>query len=84
MDKDISELRNLGPKSAAWLSEIGITTLEELRSVGSVEVYSRLRNSGFPASLNLVYAIEGALIGLDWRELPASTKAELRREVKAL
>ena len=84
MTEIIAELKNLGEKSQEWLAEIGVFTLEDLKRVGSVECYRLLRQQGLPASLNLVYAIEGALLDVHWTKLPASVKAELKQLVKSI
>lgn len=73
----IIKAANLGPKSAAWLSKIGVTSLEELRELGSIEVMLRLKQSGIPASLNLLYALEGALEGRHWQDIKRERKGEL-------
>lgn len=84
MSRKIAELRNLGPKTAAMLGEIGVTTETELRELGSVECYCRLRFAfGRQISLNALHAIESALLNIDWRALDAPTKDRLRREVAA-
>lgn len=75
---EIANLRNLGTKTEKWLNEIGIYGRKDLERFGSVEIYRILKNRGYPASLNLVYAIEAALMGIDWRELPPKLKAELK------
>ncbi len=74
----IAGLPNLGPASARWLAAIGVRTPRELARLGGIEAYRLLRAHGYPASLNLVYAIEGALRGVAWNRLPAALKAELK------
>lgn len=73
----ILKAANLGPKSAAWLNEIGITSLEDLHCLGSIEVMLRLKQAGIPVSLNLLYALEGALAGRHWQDVRRERKAEL-------
>ncbi|QYJ74155.1 TfoX/Sxy family protein [Shewanella sp. FJAT-52076] len=68
---------NLGPRSAAWLSEIGLSSLEDLRELGSIEVMLRLKHAGIPVSLNLLYALEGALEGRHWQDVKRERKGEL-------
>lgn len=80
----ITALKNLGPKSAAWLRAIGVHTLADLDRLGPLPCFARLRAEGYPATLNLVYAMEGALRGLDWRALPPQRREELRLAVNAL
>ena len=81
---EIADLKNLGGKTESWLNSIGVYTRDDLRRLGSIEIYRLLKAEGLPASLNLVYGIEGALQDIDWRELPANLKAELKREVQNL
>jgi DNA-3-methyladenine glycosylase I len=70
-------LPNLGPASSRWLSSVGVRTRRDLEKLGAVASYVLLRQHGYNASLNLVYAIEGALTGREWNRLPAARKQEL-------
>lgn len=84
MTRRITDLRNLGPKTAAMLDEIGVATEAELRALGAVECYCRLRFAfGRRISLNALHAMEAALLNIDWRALDTQTKERLRREVAA-
>lgn len=76
--KKLSELKNLGPVSAGWLRAVGVRTLADLTELGAIEAYRILKGHGYPVTLNLVYAIEGALRGRDWRDLPSALKHQLR------
>ena len=50
----VAALRNLGPKSALMLAEAGIRTVDELREIGAVKAYARVRSiRSRGASLNL-------------------------------
>ncbi len=79
---DIVRLKNLGPASREWLKAIGITTLDDLKALGAVEVYFRLRDRGFPVSLNMVYAVQGAIMGVHWNALPGELRDELKVAVR--
>jgi DNA transformation protein len=72
-----TKLRNIGPKSAAWLRQTGIRTQEDLVAVGSLAAYVRVKRAGFKPSLNLLYALEGAILGCHWQEIPDERRAEL-------
>lgn len=74
----IAKLPNLGPKSCAWLRAVGIETRADLERLGSVEAYRRVAAAGFATSLNMLYALEGALLDLRWDRLSPATKANLR------
>jgi len=78
----IDRLANLGPKSARWLSAIGVHTRRDLEQLGSVNAYRLLKEMGYNASLNLIYGIEGALRGIDWNRLPAKLKADLQERAR--
>jgi DNA transformation protein len=77
--RPIEELRNLGPVMARRLREVGIATEDDLRRSGALGAFAKLRSrSQRGLSLNALYAMEAALLGLDWRDLAAERKAELR------
>lgn len=65
--EDLASLPNLGPKSRAWLAAAGITTLKQLQAHGAVAAFAKVQATGAPASLNLLWALEGALSGLPWQ-----------------
>jgi TfoX/Sxy family transcriptional regulator of competence genes len=79
----VGKLPNLGPKSAAWLRAAGIATRADLARLGSVEAYRRVLAQGVPPSLNLLYALEGALLDLRWDRLSPAVKENLRVRLKA-
>ena len=71
----------IGPVSRNWLREIDVTTLEDLRQIGSVAAYQRVRDlHPDRVSLNLLYGLEALLLGIDWRVLPPEIKEELKKQ----
>ena len=72
-----AKMRNIGPKSAAWLRQVGLRSLEDLAAVGTVEAFMRVKRAGFKPGLNLLYAIEGALLDCHWQEVPEERRQEL-------
>jgi DNA transformation protein len=73
----IASLANLGPKSTEFLRAAGITNLEKLASLGSVAAYFQVKQVEPKASLNLLWALEGALSGLHWREVAKEHRTSL-------
>ena len=71
------KMRNIGPKSAAWLRQVGLRSFEDLQRVGSVEAFAKIKRAGFKPSLNLLYALEGALLDCHWQQLPETRRGEL-------
>jgi DNA-3-methyladenine glycosylase I len=74
----VGALRNLGPRTAAWLEAIGVRTDKDLRALGAIGAYRAVKGLGYPATLKLVYAVHAALEAIDWRDLPAADKALLK------
>ena len=74
---DLSAVANLGPKSAAMLAAAGVTTLAQLRSLGAVTAYLRVRRAQPKASLNLLWALEGAVSGLPWQQVAREHRTRL-------
>jgi DNA transformation protein len=78
----LRDLRNLGPAGERMLRDAGFHSPEQLDEVGAVEAYRRALSAGGRPSLNFLWSLEAALLDLDWRELPAGRKAELRAEME--
>ena len=77
-------MRNLGPKSAMMLAAAGIATLDELKELGALRAYLRVKAlHPKPVSLNLLWALAAGIEGRDWRDLQPEEKAALRAEARA-
>lgn len=77
------KLRNIGPKSAAWLRQVGLRTEADLVAVGPVEAFMRVRRAGFKPTMNLLYALEGALCDCHWQDVPEPRRQQLAQEAEA-
>ena len=73
----IANLPNLGPKSQQMLALAGVTSVERLRSLGSVATYALVKRSGGNPSLNLLWALEGVLTGLPWQVVARDHRTSL-------
>lgn len=73
------KLKNLGKVSTGWLESIGIVTEDDLARVGVIEAYRQLK-SLYPdrVSLNLLWGMQAALLGIHWRMVSDEMKDELR------
>ncbi len=78
-----SKLLNLGPKSVAMLASIGIHTRVDLAARGAVETFITLKATGQPVSLNMLWALEGALSERHWREVARDDRLRLLMELDA-
>jgi DNA transformation protein len=84
MDPSIAELQGLGPRSQAMLAGAGIHTVAQLRHLGSVRAYARVKATGAAASLNLLWALEGALTGVPWQVVSREHRLSLLLALETL
>ncbi|MEM7444526.1 MAG: TfoX/Sxy family protein [Pseudomonadota bacterium] len=81
-DTPVARLRNLGPRSAAWLAEVGIDTEADLRHIGPMAAYAKVKAlRPQDASLNLLWSLQAAVLDMRWNELPSEVKDALRRKL---
>jgi DNA transformation protein len=73
----LASLANLGPKSAQALVASGISSFTEVQRLGSVATYARIKQSDPRVTLNLLWALEGALSGLSWQVVAKEHRTSL-------
>lgn len=73
----IKGLPSLGPKSSAMLALAGIDSVEQLREIGAVVAYLRVKRVSDRASLNLLWALEAALTGVPWQQVARNERSRL-------
>jgi DNA transformation protein and related proteins len=75
-------IRNIGPQTTKRLESIGIKTLEDIETLGVVEVYERLKLA-YPekVSLNALWALQGAILDIPWNEISKSIKENLKQQL---
>lgn len=64
------------------LHAIGINTYSDLKDIGSVEAYRRIKSRGINVSKVMLYALEGALLDLPWNELALDLKEQLVQDAE--
>ena len=81
----IASSNTLGPKSAELIIAVRIDGLDEIRRLGAAVVFHRVM-SKFPAStsLNLLWALQGALMEVHWHEVPEEIRIQLLSEGETL
>lgn len=77
--KSGTKLANIGKVSSAWLREAGIRSRADLERIGSVAAFRAVKENGHEPTLNLLYALEGALLDLRCELLPEAVKRSLRQ-----
>ena len=83
-NQEIQSLKNLGPSSAAMLNAAGIYTKAELSKLGPVKAYLAIKQAGGKPTLNLLWAIAGALSDVHWTKVTPEEKSKLRAELAKL
>jgi len=79
----LRDLKGLGPKSEILLIEVGINTEDELRELGAIRAFLRLKKeSSTITSLNFLYAMVGALEGEHWLNVAKREKGRLLMELE--
>jgi len=76
-------LKNVGPVSAAWLADVGVSKRADLIRLGAVQAYLRVKARHPRASLNLLWALAGAERGLKWSRLTVEDREGLLLELDA-
>ena len=79
---ELCTLKNIGRVTERWLNGIGVFEEGDLRRLGAVKAYRMIRARESGVSMNLVYALQGALMGVHWNRLPAQIRELLDREVE--
>ena len=81
----ISEMKNIGVVNEEKLEQVGITTPDQLRELGTEAAFIKIRHLvDDGACLHLLYGLEGAIQDIPKRELSERRKAELRDFFKKL
>jgi DNA transformation protein and related proteins len=83
MSKKLTDLKNIGKATEQMLSEIDIRSVADLRAMGEIESYLRLKFR-FPKDVNvlMLYALYGALHDIAFNQIPSDIKARLKKAVE--
>jgi len=75
---ELAKLPNIAEKLEKQLLDVGISTAEELKKVGSREAWLRILERDPSACLMRLSALEGAIQGIRWHYLDEDTKKSLK------
>ena len=78
---DLTSMKNIGAEMARKLAAAGIRTPEELAEAGSKNAFFRLKTLYPGVCLVHLYALEGAVRGVEFNELPPEVKADRKSVV---
>lgn len=75
---ELSNLPNIGKEVERQLNEVGISTYEELKTIGTEAAWLAIQKIDDSACIHRLYGIEGAILGVKKTQLPENRKAELK------
>jgi len=76
-------MRNLGSRSREMLAKAGIVSDAQLKAMGAVAAFIADKRAGGKPSLNLLWALEGALTNRDWKEVAREDRLSLLTQLEA-
>lgn len=79
---ELLQLKNLGMATVNILHAIGINSYAELREIGAVETYRRIKARDINVSKVMLYALQGALMDVHWNDLSPDLKQQLVAEAE--
>jgi DNA transformation protein len=79
---ELLQLKNLGMASVNILHAVGINTYADLRRIGAVEAYLRIKARDINVSKVMLYALQGALLNVHWNDLAPEMKLQLVTEAE--
>ena len=77
---ELAKLKNLGAASINILRAIGINSYDDLKAIGPVEAYLRIKQRDIHVSKVMLYALQGALLDTHWNDLAPDLKQHLLEE----
>lgn len=75
---ELSKLPNIGEVVEAQLNQVGITTYEELKTIGAEGAWLKIQEIDESACIHRLYSFEGAIQGIRKTMLPDKRKEELK------
>lgn len=79
LKNDLTQLPNIGKVVAEKLIQVGITTPDELKAIGSEQAFIRLQTIDETVCFCMLQGLEGAVQGIRWHNLPKERKEELKQ-----
>ncbi len=75
---ELAQLPNIGKVVEEQLQQVGITTYEELKAIGSKGAWLKIQAMDPSACIHRLYALEGAIEQIKKNQLSSEKKAELK------
>ena len=76
---ELSKLPNIGKILEEQLNQVGITTVSELKEIGSKEAWLKIQKIDESACIHRLMALEGAIQGVKKTMLTDEVKVDLKK-----
>ncbi len=76
--KELNTMQNIGKEMQQKLKSVNIDSAEELTRIGSKEAFFRLKLRYSNVCLVHLYALQGAVDGVKYNQLPDNVKHDLK------
>ena len=77
-NRRLKDLPNLTIRTESLLRQVGVCTIAMLKEQGARRTWLKLQEQNKNLSINVLFALEGAILERHHQTLPAAVKAELR------
>ena len=75
---ELNSMENIGREMAKKLTSVGIDSAEKLIQTGAKQAFLKLKETYPQVCLVHLYALEGAVTGQEYNQLPEETKRDLK------
>ena len=75
---ELNSMENIGREMAKKLTSVGIDSAEKLIQTGAKQAFIKLKAAYPQVCLVHLYALEGAVTGQEYNQLPEETKRDLK------
>lgn len=82
--KKLSDMPNISSVIAWKLIQAGVDTPENLINIGAKDAFIKILTVDNTVCSNMLYALEGAIRGIRWHNLPDDVKADLKEFYRGL
>lgn len=77
---ELQSIKNIGPSVSKSLTDVGITTAEQLYEMGADAAYTKLVENGTRPHFIMYYALHMSLQGRPWNDCKGDEKKALRKQ----
>ncbi len=81
---DLKSLKNIGTEMEKKLLSIDISDANTLKEIGSKEAFKKLKDIYPNVCLVHLYTLEGAILDLNYNDLPVEIKEDLKKYSETL